>query len=141
MKKIIRNKVYDTGTATLFAEYSSGHSETDSKHYTEALYQKKTGEYFIYGEGGSASRYSQACPTGGWQGGEKIVPLSYEQARQWAEEYLSTQQYEKLFGEVAEDEDRVTMSISLSASEAAHIRQAAAKAGMSISAYIVSKVI
>lgn len=141
MKKIIKGKVYDTDTATFLAEYDSGHSVTDFKHYAEELYQKKTGEYFIYGEGGPASRYSQACPTGGWDGGQKIVPLSYEQARQWAEECLSTKQYEKLFGEVLEDEDRVTMSISLRTSEAAHIRQAAAKAGMSISAYIVSKVI
>lgn len=141
MKKIIKGKVYDTDTATLLAEYDSGHSVTDFKHYAEELYQKKTGEYFIYGEGGPASRYCQACPTGGWDGGQKIVPLTYEQARDWAEEFLSTKQYEQIFGEVLEDEDRVTMSISLRTSEAAHIRQAAAKAGMSISAYIVSKVI
>ena len=136
MKKIIKGKVYDTDTATFLAEYDSGHSVTDFQHYTEELYQKKTGEFFIYGEGGPASRYSQACPTGGWDGGRKIVPLTYEQAREWGEKNLDADEYEDIFGEVAEDDSRMTVTLSLSVGAAERAKRAAAQAGISLSGYI-----
>lgn len=136
MKKIIKGKVYDTDTATFLAEYDSGHGVTDFKHYAEELYQKKTGEYFIYGEGGPASRYSQACPTGGWDGGRKIVPLTYEQAREWAEKNLNADEYEEIFGEVVEDDSRMTVTLSLSVGAVERAKRAAAKEGTSLSGYI-----
>lgn len=136
MKKIIKGKVYDTDTATFLAEYDSGHSVTDFQHYTEELYQKKTGEFFIYGEGGPASRYSQACPTGGWDGGRKIVPLTYEQAREWAEKNLNADEYEEIFGEVVEDDSRMTVTLSLSVGAVERAKRAAAKEGTSLSGYI-----
>lgn len=136
MKKIIKGKVYDTDTATFLAEYDSGHSVTDFQHYTEELYQKKTGEFFIYGEGGPASRYSQACPTGGWDGGRKIVPLTYEQAREWGEKNLDADEYEDIFGEVAEDDSRMTVTLSLSVGAVERAKRAAAQAGISLSGYI-----
>ena len=136
MKKIIKGKIYDTDTATFLAEYDSGHSVTDFQHYTEELYQKKTGEFFIYGEGGPASRYSQACPTGGWDGGRKIVPLTYEQAREWAEKNLNADEYEEIFGEVVEDDSRMTVTLSLSVGAVERAKRAAAKEGTSLSGYI-----
>ena len=136
MKKVINAKVYDTDTATFLAEYDSGHSVTDFQHYTEELYRKKTGEFFIYGEGGPASRYSQACPTGGWDGGRKIVPLTYEQAREWAEKNLNADEYEEIFGEVVEDDSRMTVTLSLSVGAVERAKRAAAKEGTSLSGYI-----
>lgn len=136
MKKIIKGKVYDTDTATFLAMYDSGHSIADYKHYTEKLYQKKTGEYFICGKGGPASRYSQACPTGGWDGGQKIVPLTYEQAREWGENNLDGDKYEEIFGEVVEDDSRMTVTLSLSVGAVERAKRAAAQAGISLSGYI-----
>lgn len=51
MKKIINGKKYDTETATSVGEYSSNYACSDYKHYDETLYKKKTGEFFLYGEG------------------------------------------------------------------------------------------
>lgn len=105
MRKILKNKVYDTDTAKKVAEYDSGYSMTDFKWFTEDLYLKKTGEYFLHGQGGGLSKYRGDYPGGGWCNGEKIIPLTYEEARTWAEESISAEEYEAIFGEVSEGED------------------------------------
>ena len=61
MKKIINGKKYDTETATKIGEYSNGYSTSDFHYIDETLYRKKTGEFFLYGEGGPMTRYSHAC--------------------------------------------------------------------------------
>ncbi len=48
MKKIINGKRYDTETAKLIG--SDGYSNpSDFNYWSEDLYQKKTGEFFLYG--------------------------------------------------------------------------------------------
>lgn len=137
MKKIIKNKVYDTDTAKLLAEYDSG-NRGDFHWYCEELYQKKTGEFFIYGEGNAASPYSQKVDTNTWSGSCAIVPMSYDEAREWAEKKLDADEYISIFGEPQEDDSRQSVNISLSAQKAAQLKQAAAKAGMTVSAYVES---
>ena len=39
-----------------------------------------------------------------WSGGERIIPLTDDEAKEWAEEYLDAEDYEKLFT-VTEEED------------------------------------
>lgn len=140
MKKIIKNKVYDTDTAKLLAEYDSG-NRGDFHWYCEELYQKKTGEFFIYGEGNAASPYSKRCPTGGFDPGWAIKPMSYDEAREWAEKKLDADEYISIFGEPQEDDSRQSVNISLSAQKAAQLKQAAAKAGMTVSAYVESLIV
>lgn len=137
MKKIIKNKVYNTDTAKLLAEYDSG-NRGDFHWYCEELYQKKTGEFFIYGEGNAASPYSQKVDTNTWSGSCAIVPMSYDEAREWAEKKLDADEYISIFGEPQEDDSRQSVNISLSAQKAAQLKQAAAKAGMTVSAYVES---
>lgn len=137
MKKIIKNKVYDTDTAKLLAEYDSGNRD-DFHWYCEELYQKKTGEFFIYGEGNAASPYSQKVDTNTWSGSCAIKPMSYDEAREWAEKNLDADEYISIFGEPQEDDSRQSVNISLSAQKAAQLKQAAAKAGMTVSAYVES---
>lgn len=104
MRKILKNKVYDTETAKLCGEYSNGYSYSDFNHMREELYLKKTGEFFIYGTGGALSKYSQSY--GDSMGyGEKITPVSYEKAQEWAEDHLEAKDYEAIFGEVSEDDE------------------------------------
>lgn len=103
MKKIINQKRYDTNTARLVGEYYSPGSTRDFEHYYEALYLKRTGEYFLHGEGGPASKYSKSIGQNEWSGSEDIQPLTEEQARKWAEIHLNADEYEELF-EVIEDE-------------------------------------
>ena len=139
MKKIIGGKLYNTDTARLVGEWSNAGDWRDFGHMEEALYQKKTGEFFIHGEGGPASKYAEQTGQNRWTGGEKIIPLSYETARQWAEDHLTAEQYQATFGEVVEDDSRTTLQLSLPASTVKKIKQEAAQSGMMVSAYVESK--
>lgn len=102
MKKIINGKKYDTDTAKYLACGSGGGSASDFSHYAEELYIKKTGEYFLYGHGGPASKYAESCGQNSWCGGSDITPLTENSARVWAERYVSADTYEEIFGEVEE---------------------------------------
>lgn len=102
MKKIINGKMYNTETATVKGEYSNSYSVSDFKYFEETLYQKKTGEFFLYGEGGPLSPYKEVLGDNGATGGEKIVPLTEDKAKKWAEEKLTADEYIAIFGEVEE---------------------------------------
>lgn len=137
MKKIINNKVYDTNKATEIGTWESGRWG-DLDHVAETLYQKRTGEFFLHGEGGAQTKYAVSVGQGNWSGSEQIIPLAWENAREWAESHLEAEAYEKAFGEVAEDESRTTVTLSLSAGAVETAKRAAAQAGVSLSAYIES---
>lgn len=64
------------------------------------------------------------------------MPMTWDEAREWAEEKLSTDEYEQLFGEVTEDETRQTLSVSLSAASIERGKRLAARAGIGIGAFI-----
>lgn len=133
MKKIINGKVYDTSTAEKSATASSGGSYRDFTYWREALYRKKTGEYFLYGEGGPMSRYAKSCGQNEWSGGEEIIPLSYEAAQKWAEKHLDGDEYEEIFGEVAEDDSKTVVSYSIPADLVERVKREAQRRGMGIS--------
>lgn len=139
MKKIIKGKLYNTETAKLLGEWENNYSINDFKHVSEHLYLKKIGEYFLHGEGGPLSIYAEQIGIHGRSGGERIRPLTYAEAREWAEEKLEVEEYEKIFGEVSEDDLIIRLSISMTCEEAALLKQNAQKANMTISAFIVSK--
>lgn len=140
MNKIINGKVYNTDTARKIGTWSNGADRTDFSWVEESLYQKKTGEFFIYGQGGANTRYAQQLEASHWTGGETISLVSYNSARQWAEDHLTADQYQAVFGEVAEDDSRTTLLLSLPVATVKKIKQNAAQAGLTISAYIVSKI-
>lgn len=101
MKRIIDGRKYDTDTA----EYMGGNMYSypgDFHYWCEGLYRKKNGEFFLHGEGGPMSRYSEALGNNCWGDGEDIIPLTEEEAREWAEKNLSADTYEEIFGEVEE---------------------------------------
>lgn len=129
MKKIINGKRYDTDTAQKVGVYRNGFSTTDFKYILEDLYQKKTGEFFLHGQGGAMTKYAKACGQNSWTGGERILPMSYEEARTWSEEHLEVDEYESIFGEVEEDESRKTVTLSLSATVIEKLKREASKSG------------
>ena len=119
MKKIINNKRYDTETAKQIAEtgsWNQGIGPSDFNFWAETLYQKRTGEYFLFGEGGPLSKYSEPYETNGSQSGTKIIPLTLDQAKQWAEKAMDADDYEKVFGPVEESTDKHVMSLSVNES-------------------------
>jgi len=136
MKKIINGKVYDTDTAKELGSWANGGTWRDFSHMEETLYRKKTGEFFLHGEGGPMSRYAEAQGQNSWSGGSRIMPMTFTEAREWAEEHLDGDEYEAIFGAVAEDESRVQVCYSLSAATVETIKRKAAELGISASAYI-----
>lgn len=131
MKKIISGRKYDTATAKSVGEYDKGYT-SDFHYFCETLYRKRGGEYFIHGEGNAASKYAESCGDGSWGAGERIIPLSYEDARKWAEEHLDADDYESEFGAVGEDEgESVVLSVRVSPSAKSALDRAAARTGRS----------
>ena len=133
MKKIINGKMYDTETATAVKNDMGGEG---FGRYDETLYRKKTGEYFLYGEGGPRTRYAHSAGQNAWSGGEKCIPLTYDEAREWAEHTMDADEYENEFGPVSESDDRVSVHLSLSDGDAAKLKRLAQIAGISVSAYV-----
>ena len=138
MKKIINRKLYDTATATEIGRDGNGYGANDFNCVLETLYRKRTGEYFLHGEGGARSRYaSREGNMWGW--GQQIIPLTYDEAQDWAEKHLTADEYAEAFGLPDEgDDSKTVLTITLPTQKAAALRQAAEKAGMSIGAYIDS---
>lgn len=137
MKKIINNKVYDTEKAKLCGDWYNGHYTSDLDYCAETLYQKKTGEYFLHGEGGCLSMY--ATRSGGNSGyGEQIIPLTYDEARAWAEKNLDADDYISIFGEPDESDETANLHIQISKAAYTKIKQAAAQQGVSLAKYIES---
>lgn len=136
MKKIINGKVYNTATAELIGTWSSPSAVNDFSHFDESLYRKRTGEFFLFGQGGPASRYAVQVEQHGWNIGSKIIPLTWENARDWAEDHLEAEKYEETFGEVAKDDSRVVVTLSLPTSSLELAKRSASQAGISLSAYI-----
>ncbi len=102
MKMIINRKMYNTDTAQKKGCWGNELSITELGHCTEILYQKKTGEFFLFGEGGPLSKYAKPSGNSSWRSGSDITPLTIEDAKEWAEGHLTADAYEELFGSVAE---------------------------------------
>lgn len=100
MKKIINGRKYDTETAKHIGTRYEGRPGS-FEFFSEELYRKKTGEFFILGDGGPRSPYTRD-DDGNIAGACCIVPYTEKQAKKWVEEYCSADTYEEIFGEVEE---------------------------------------
>lgn len=129
MKKIINNKVYDTDTANKLGSYSYD-SYNSLNYIRERLYRKKTGEFFLHGEGGANSKYARTVGANSWSSGETIMPLSYEDAQKWAEEKLTVEEYENVFGAVEESDECVRKEFTLRKSTVEKIKRLASQQGI-----------
>jgi hypothetical protein len=101
MKKIINGKKYDTETARIVGTWCYG-NENDFDYIEETLYCKKTGEYFLYGEGGALTEYCVVVGNNTRCAGARIMPYSLEEAQEWGMSHLDVDQFEAEFGEVEE---------------------------------------
>ena len=138
MKKIIGGKIYDTDKAKQLGAYSNYGSWNDFHHFEETLYRKKTGEYFLFGEGGAATRYAEPEGQNAWTGGSRIMPMTYKEAQKWAEEHLDADKYEEIFGAIEESDDKVLVTIYVNATKWETAKREAQKRGVGISEYVES---
>lgn len=135
MNKIIKGRRYDTETAKEIS-FASSSSIGDFSSWSEVLYKKRTGEYFLYGEGGAMSKYRTAIDQNSWPGGEKIVPLSLEEAKEWAEKHMTADEYEEEFGAVEDTPEKTTRTFSLYDGDYAKLKERAVERGVSMSELI-----
>lgn len=110
MKKVIRGKIYSTETAKLVGSWDNGLPRDDFNHLEEALYKKKTGEFFLYGNGG-ARTWCSIADGDGRIGGCKIAPFSDELAREWCEKHLDADAYETFWGSDEDEENGIQQRI------------------------------
>lgn len=136
MKKVINKKMYSTETAQKVGNWSNNRGYRDFSWCDETLYRKRTGEFFLHGEGGALSKYSKPA-NGNMRGsGEEIRPLTFDEAQEWAEEKLDADEYEAIFGEIADDDTDALISAVIKTSSRDKLRREAERTGKTISAII-----
>ncbi len=118
MKKIINRKTYNTDTARELGSWMYSYPG-DLDYIAETLYMTSRGACFLHGEGGPRSRYARRIAQNSWAGGEDIIPMTADEAREWAEKHLDAKEYEAIFGEAAEasadadgGRDRITITLT-----------------------------
>lgn len=131
MKKIINGRMYDTETATYLGHDGGGES---FRRWSEELYKKRTGEYFIYGAGGPDTKYAIPIGNNNWGSGENIIPITAGAAREWAEMHLTADEYATIFGIPNEDEcnDLTPMTVRINSALLAKVKDKASNAGVSL---------
>lgn len=132
MEKVVSGKRYNVEKAKEMGVYSG-------PGYKETLFRKRTGEYFLYGEGGAETRYAEREGRI-WKSGKMIIPLTYDEARDWAEGHLDSGLYEAIFGELPEGENagKLIVTLSVNAVRWEKARREAQKRGIPISEYVES---
>lgn len=139
MRKVIDGHRYDTDTAHEVGAW--GYCESgDFDSVEETLHRTKAGLYFVHGEGGARTRYGRQDGLGGWTAGEAVTPLGPEEARRWAEEHLTGEEYEAEWGTPDEDEGRA-MTVRVPESIYRTIRGNAAVRGCSMGKIVTDAVL
>lgn len=101
MRKIINGKMYNTETAEKLTSWEHSYrSQVD--WYEEMLYKKKTGEYFLYGNGNAGSKYARETSQNCYSPDETIIPITESTARRLVERNASVEEYIRIFGEPEE---------------------------------------
>lgn len=108
MKAIINGFRYDTAAAVEIGSYDNvsdgATSRSDFNFWQATLYKTpKAGRFFLHGEGGPMSRFSRRIDGNSFSGGERIEPLSTEEAYKWAEQYLDAETVEQVFPDQVTD--------------------------------------
>lgn len=104
MKKIISGMRYDTEKAILIGEYHTpGLGMRDFQYWEAGLYKTpRSGRFFLAGEGHGMTRFANhSGGSSGW--GSDLIPMTNEEALEWAEQYLDPEIIEEHFGDVIGD--------------------------------------
>ena len=127
MNKVIKGKRYDTDTAERLLA-----SKIICNGYKETLLKKRTGEFFLLME-------NMVIPYDGRsKAPDKIKPISLEDAQEWVERVTDNDgdTYERIFGEIGEDGEKVRMCISVMAKTEDTLKKLAVERKISVSEMI-----
>jgi len=86
MKQIIGGKQYNTDTAQDVANWNNGLGYSDFRNTDETLYRTKNGNYFLHGEGGAMTRWSEGNGNTTW-GSSRLIALTPQEALEWLEQH------------------------------------------------------
>lgn len=136
MNKVIRGKRYNTETAKLVGTCEANEPENSDFWEKEELYQKRSGEFFLIGQGGAQTQYARFSMGGESKPGIELRPIEPEEASDWAEEHLTADEYEALFGPVAEDGSRGRITLTLLNSTIDTVRREAQRRKMNFNEYL-----
>lgn len=136
MNKVIRGKRYNTETAKLVGTWEANEPENSDFWEKEELYQKRSGEFFLIGQGGAQTQYARFSMGGESKPGIELRPIEPEEASDWAEEHLTADEYEALFGPVAEDGSRGRITLTLLNSTIDAVRREAQRRKMNFNEYL-----
>lgn len=128
MQQTIANQHYDTDTAQAIGNWQRGYS-SEKGYISETLYHTPEGAYFLHGEGGPRSRYAQRVGPNTWGYGERIIPISEDEAHAWAENHMTESAYDKLYGTNAHAESLTTVMVRLKTATAQKLDDAARSLG------------
>jgi len=103
MKKLISGKLYNTETADVIGSWDNGIYGNDFRSCEETLYKTKKGAYFLHGEGGAMSKYSEPCGNNSVSGGSDISAMTAEEAFEWLQEKDLADEAEKEFPDKVEE--------------------------------------
>ena len=101
MKDRINGHKYDTDTAVFVARYSVQGDEVRYS-FTETLFYKKTGEFFVYSRGGD--RDEEDFNNDYWVYRPEIIPFSFQEAKRWVELHCSKYKFISLFGNESDEQ-------------------------------------
>lgn len=136
MNKVIRGKRYNTESAKLVGTWEANEPENSDFWEKEELYQKRSGEFFLIGQGGAQTQYARFSMGGESKPGVELRPIEPEEASDWAEEHLTADEYEALFGPVAEDGSRGRITLTLLNSTIEIVRREAQRRKMNFNEYL-----
>lgn len=136
MNKVIRGKRYNTETSKLVGTWEANEPENSDFWEKEELYQKRSGEFFLIGQGGAQTQYARFSMSGESKPGIELRPIDPEEASDWAEGHLTADEYEALFGPVAEDGSRGRITLTLFNSTIDTVRREAQRRKMNFNEYL-----
>ena len=87
MQWTIDGKEYDTDTAKYIGRFRNTPYWNDAHFFEETLYRTKTGEFFLYGHGGTQSKYAYISLGGRRNPAQRIIPLTDEKAKEWMQQH------------------------------------------------------
>ena len=131
MKKVIKGRVYDTSTAKKLGEYQLPLGSSNPQFFVESIYQKKTGEFFLYCEGNVSSKARLPRWRIDYDGNEYIRPITFKQAQDWAEEYLGDEGYARIFCPQHEKNGTIMLGLNVSTYAAEKLKHTAMMMGYS----------
>ncbi len=97
MKAIINGRRWDTEKASLVCKIFEG-NRNDFRHIDAGLYcTPRSRSFFLAGWGGAMTIFARSCGDNTKAGSNRIIPLSTEEALEWAERHASVEIIEKYF--------------------------------------------